>query len=320
MPESIIRNLVEEDFGYKREGSNWGRSEKHSSLIVNESSEKWYWNSEHIGGTALDYLILIRHYTKDKAKELLGIREKFNIGQYIETPEKVYYNPFEKMVDIMWELGKGNRGYWYKRKLTDKTIDRYRLGFYDGWSMFPLYIGDTFVNFQCRRDEPEKKIRLWYTEEKWKPVLINAEILNIVDKVFITEGTVDALLLTQEGIPAVAQTSGAVYWSPFWYSSFNRIKSIYYITDNDEAGRIAAGRVSKALGQDRVKVYQFKDKAEKYDTVDFFRDGGNAKEFKELVEKDSKYLFEIGELNASRPKNKRSERRFLRTKGTQRPY
>jgi DNA primase len=115
--------------------------------------------------------------------------------------------------------------------------------------------------------------------------------------VFITEGTIDSILLTQEGIPAVAQTAGAVYWSPYWYPYFSNVKDIYYITDNDEAGRRAAARVAMALGQDRVHIYQFEGKKEKFDTVDFFREGGTAKDFKELVKSGSKYLFETGELN-----------------------
>lgn len=297
----ILQDLVAEDFGYKKEGANWGRAEQHSSLVVNEENQKWYWNSENKGGDALAYLMQIRGYTKDKALEMLGIREKISMGAMkVDEKGQVYYPPYEKMVDSFWRLGQYDRDYWYRRCLKDGTIDRYRLGFYDGWYTIPLYVNNRFVNLQCRRDQPKKQIRLWYREEKWKPALINVDLLSLVDTVFITEGTVDAILLTQEGIPAVAQTAGAVYWSPYWYPFFSRVKNIYYITDNDEAGRKAAARVAKSLGEDRTYIYQFTNGKEKYDTVDFFRDGGNAKDFKDMVKSGSKNLFEIGELNEYR--------------------
>jgi DNA primase len=307
MTESILVNLVQEDFGLKKEGANWYRAEEHSSLIVNADTGRWFWNSENKGGDALAYLIQIRHYNKAKALEMLGIREKLATGLMpLEEKERPVNAPYEKMVDVLWDLGKTNRDYWYSRKLTDKTIDRYRLGFYDGWNTVPLYIGSELINLQCRRDIPEKKIRLWYHEEKWRPVLINADMLNLVDTIFITEGTIDCILLTQEGIPAVAQTSGAVYWSPYWYPFFSRMKNIYYITDQDEAGRKAAARVAQALGEDRVLIYQFENKKEKFDTVDWFREGGTAKEFKELVKANSKSLSEIGEMNEYRIRHRRS--------------
>lgn len=301
----ILQDLISEDFGYIKEGQNWGRAEKHSSLVVNEEAQRWYWNSENKGGDALAYLILIRGYDKKKALEMLDIRQKISSGYVPAIKEQRYFTPYEKMVNAFWKAGQTEREYWYHRKLTDRTIDRHRLGFYDGWYFMPLYINDRFVNFQCRRDKPEKKIRLWYKEANWKPVLINADILNLVDKVFITEGTVDALLLNQEGVPAVAQTAGAVYWSPYWYPYFSRVKEIYYVADNDDAGRKAAARVAQALGEDRTRIFQFDIDKKKYDTVDFFRDGGTAKEFRQLVEGNSKYLFETGEINEYRTRPRR---------------
>lgn len=302
----ILQNLVQEDFGYKHEGRTWGRAEEHSSLVVDEDNQRWYWNSENKGGDVLSYLIQIRGYSKKKATEILENLENISRGILVsEKKEHGFYTPYEKMVNTFWESGKTNREYWYNRKLKDGTIDRYRLGYFDGWYFVPLYLNGKFVNFQCRRDVPDKKIRLWYREEKWTPVLINADLLNFVDAIFITEGTIDAILLTQEGLPSVSQTAGAVYWSPYWYPYFSRVKKIYYIADNDDAGRKAATRVATCLGEDRTLIYQFEGKKDKYDTVDFFRDGGTVGELKSLIEHDSKYLFELGELNEYRTRHRR---------------
>ena len=77
--------------------------------------------------------------------------------------------------------------------LVDSTIDRYRLGFHDGWYLIPLYEDGLFLNFQKRRDDPNKRINYWYNSSH--PVILNAEILEFVDYIYITEGTVDSLYL-----------------------------------------------------------------------------------------------------------------------------
>lgn len=296
MNNGLLQVLVEEDSGYKREGNNWGRSIEHSSLVVNEEAQRWFWNSENIGGTALDYLVLVRGLEKKAAEKILETRGRIITGSFFDpTNEEKFYMPQEKLVDLLWELGKGNRQYWYDRKLTDKTVDRFRLGFYNGWSLIPLYRNDVFINFQMRRDKPNKAITQWYKTEEWVPTLINQGILQFVDTVFITEGAVDALLLSQEGIPAVAQNTSA-FWSAEWFPLFSNVKKIYYIADNDKTGRNAAVRVAKGLGVDKVRIFQFKGKAEKYDTGDYFKEGGNAVEFRKMVEEQSQNLFEIGEL------------------------
>lgn len=301
----ILQALVEEDFGYKKEGKGWGRGEERSSLVVDETKQVWYWNSEHKSGDALAYLIQIRGIEKKKARELLAIREKLAVGIYSQPKEILPYYPYEKLVDLFWELGKKDREYWYKRKITDRTIDRYRLGNFEGWNLIPLYSNNQFVNFQCRRDVPEKRIKFWYKVPDWKHVLINPELLNLVDTIFITEAPTDAILLTQEGIPAVSQSGGSGHWNQAWYPLFSRVKDIYYIADNDEAGRRGAFKVATSLGEGRTHIYQFEGKREKYDTGDYFKEGGNAKEFKELVTKESKYLFEIGEMNEYRSRFRR---------------
>lgn len=301
----ILQTLIDEDFGYKKEGNNWGRAEAHSSLVVDETKQRWYWNSEGKGGNAFDYLIQVRGMEKKKARELLAIREKI-IFSVPSEDETLPYQPYEKLVDTFWKLGKSEREYWYHRKITDRTIDRYRLGSFDGWSLIPLYRNDRFVNFQCRRDLPEKRIKLWYRDPEWKHVLINQELLNLVDTIFITESPTDAILLTQEGIPAISQSGGSGHWNQAWYALFSRVNNIYYITDNDDAGRRAACKVAMSLGEGRTHIYQFEGKKAKYDAGDYFKEGGNAKEFKQMVVSESKFLFEIGEVNEYRPRLGRS--------------
>lgn len=306
----LLQSFIDEDFGYKHEGRNWGRSEKHSSLVVNESEQKWYWNSENKGGDVIQYLIAIRGMNRKSAEELAKSKGR-TIGAGANYDESQDYYAYEKLVDALWSFGRNNREYWYDRKLSDRTIDRYRLGFWNGWNTIPLYSNSNFVNFQCRRDIPSKSMKYWYNGGE--PVLMNAELLQLVDTIYMTEGTVDSLLLNQEGLPSVAHSGGSGYWNPHWYPLFSRVSRIYYIADNDRAGKWAANRIANSLGQGKVLIYQFNTDKERYDTVDFFRDGGTIEELKELIHKDSKHCFEIGELNGNNSSFKRSGIKFQRS-------
>lgn len=303
MNGELLQSLIYDDFGYVKEGRNWGRSERHSSLVVNEEEQKWYWNSEGMGGGPLEYLIKVRKLTKDKAKEILNLRER--IVTYAGEEEVISENPQEILVDLLWKMGKGNREYWYKRCFTDNTIDSNRLGFYDGWSLIPLYRSGRFVNFQCRRDEPSKFIKYWYDIHGFEPVLINSEILELVDLIYITEGPTDSILLNQFGIPSVAHTGGSGYFNPGWIPLFNRVKSIYYIQDNDSAGVWGSMRVSDNLGLGRVRIFKFDNDKEGYDTGNYFQDGGTPDELRKMVESESKYSFEIGEIDEIKSRRKR---------------
>src|SRR5690606_9422114 len=114
-----------------------------------------------------------------------------------------------KLVEVFWHNGKleGNRDYWYHRGFTDQTIDRFQLGWYDGWSTLPIFMDGAFRNFQIRRDIPEKRIKNWYSGVG--PLLFNSDILKVSSEVVITEGPTSAIRLVQEGIPCLSHTGGA---------------------------------------------------------------------------------------------------------------
>jgi DNA primase len=307
---TLLQELIQEDFGIS--GNNrWFSSVEHSSLVYDSDKDIFFWNSQNIRGDVLEYLIKVRGISRKKAEEILKTNTRV-VGSVVEETETGDTKPYEKLVDLLWTLGKDNRDYWYKRCLTDRTIDNNRLGFYNGWNLIPLTVGEKFVNFQCRRDDP-KRIQYWYRHKDFQPVILNQEILQLVDTIFITEGPVDSILLNQEGIPTVSHTGGSGYWNPIWYPLFQRIKNIYYIQDNDSAGLWGSKRVSEGLGVNRVKIFQFDNDIKGYDAGNYFQEGGNATEFKEMVETNSKYSFEIGDLSDKKRNNqkiRRSNREF----------
>ena len=286
----LLQILIDEDFGYEHEGRVWGRSTEHSSLVVKEDEQLWFWNSRGLKGNVKDYLIKIRGMKPRDAERFVNERSKITVLGNFSRAES--YTPYDKLIDLLWTNGRHNRKYWYDRQLTDETIDKNRLGFFNDWYTIPLYKNGYFLNFQCRRDEPKKSIKLWYDNVGFKPVLYNAEVLNFVSEIFITEGIVDAILLNQLGIPSISKSSGAYHWDDGWYQNFNNIKLIYYMADNDTAGENAARKIAKSLGTERVKVFRFVGKPEHYDTGDFFRDGGTKEDFLKMVKEESQFIFE----------------------------
>lgn len=286
MTDSLLYKFIDEDFGIEGRGK-WYHSDQHDSLVYNSEDDFFFWNSRGIKGNALDYLILVRGMDKEQASNFL----KNSYGAFKENkPDGVRTPPYEKLVELMWNNGKKNRDYWYHRKLTDSTIDRYKLGFYEGWYLIPMYENGEFANFQCRRDEPKKTINQWYRHGH--PILFNEGILPFTKTIYITEGTVDAILLNQEGFPAVSP-NGTNTWQISWFSKFTHIENIYYVEDHDAAGRNGSKLVANCLGLDRVKIVSFDDKPDKYDSVDFFRDGGTKETYKDWISTHSRYLFQM---------------------------
>ena len=292
MNGEILKVLVEEDFGLTGYG-NWFRARDHNSLVVDYRSGVFFWNSKEIIGKPKDYLMAVRKMSETDAIEYLkmygGDAEVKTI--YVEEREEDEPVIYQKLVDILWKNGRTERKYWYDRLITDATIDRFKLGYYEGWYTVPFFYEDQMVNIQKRRDEPEKRIKAWYRGVK--PVLFNKDIMNITSKVVMTEGLVDAILLNQYGIPAISKVGGSSTWNDNWLKFFDSQKRIYLVFDNDEAGRKGAIRFANKLGEYRCRVYTFEDYPEKYDVIDFFKDEGTIEEFREQIFNNSKYSFEI---------------------------
>lgn len=284
--ETLLEKIIGLDFEIKGSGSRWRNTAEHSSLILDLDNQLWFWNSKGIlHKKPIEYLTLIRRMPERQAKELVKDLVYVTGTELLPPGKKDIVVQNEKLVDVFWKNGINDRDYWYRRGLTDRTIDIYKLGKHDGFWTLPIYMDGKFMNFQCRTDVPAKKIKSWYRGVG--PLLFNSSILPFVSFVFITEGPVDAIVLNQHGFPAVSHTGGAVGWNDAWFPYFKRQKEIFYVADNDLSGYTAVNRVAKSLGEYRVKVVSFIDYPLKYDVVKFFLDGGTKEKFRELVVKAS---------------------------------
>lgn len=294
MSDTILERLVEEDFGLSHSTARWSKAGDHDSLVVDKDKNLFYWNSKNIIGGPLDYLMKVRGMPFKEAKNFLKHLGYGDTVIYtIKENEKEDIVVYPKLVTAFWENGKDNREYWYNRKFTDLTIDRFQLGYNNEWYTIPVFMDNVLRNFQIRRDKPNKQIKNWYRHVG--PLLFQDEVLKYTDKVYLTEGPTDAIALLQQGIPAVSQTAGSENFTNDWFPYFVTQKEIFIVFDNDSAGKFGAKKVAEKLGIYRCRLYNFDDMDKGYDPVDFFRDGGTKEEFLSLVDEKAKHTYELEE-------------------------
>lgn len=273
----LLRELIEEDFGIEHDTGDYWRAEQHDSLVLNYKTGIFYWNSKDISGSVEEYYKYVRGETPPP--KFLLKKSGFTLDEEPIRIEEV--NVYPPLVDAYWNLGKKHREYWYKRLLNDSTIDRFKLGYNNGWYCLPIYKDGDFYNIQFRRDDPEKAVTQRY---KRPPFLFNSAILPIVNEVILTEGIVDAILLSQMGFPAVSKNTGAGGWFSSWIRYFTNVNKIVLLFDNDEAGERGMLKGTEILGAHRCTGYTFSDFDKKgYDVIDYFRDGHTKEEFIEML-------------------------------------
>jgi hypothetical protein len=290
---SLLEVLMDEDFGLNtREGSRWGNTDDHSSMVLDKDKGIFYWNSRGIVGTAITYLIQVRGMTVRDAKKYIEDFGQLRGLTVVKNNKNQDVVVSPKLVDVFFENGKNNREYFYKRGLNDRIIDSFKLGFYNDFNTVPFYENFNFKNFQLRRENP-KTIYGYY--RGIGPLMFNSDILRLVDKIYYTEGPVDAMIMIQNGLPAVSSNCSGGYLGK-WISRFVNIKEINILFDNDEAGNLESKRLAKFLGESRCKIYNFWDFGKfgnGYDPVDYFRDGHTANDLKKLLDDKIRYSCEV---------------------------
>lgn len=269
----------------------WLHGAINDSLVVDTKDQIFFWNSRGIVGDAYVWLTKVKGLTHDEAKDYLKQLDNFNTEfiQTIRNREETVVYP--KLIDLFYEEGQRNsKEYWEKRGINNETINRYKLGYHDGWYFIPIFQDGLFRNFQMRREVPEKAIRSYYTNVG--RLLFNAEIMKITDSVIITEGPTDCLRLVQEGIPCVSHNAGSEAWNDDWFKYFIHQRDITVCYDNDDAGRFGAAKVARNLGIYRTKVFTFDGHEKGYDIIDWFRDGYNLDDLLFTIDKQAKYLYQ----------------------------
>lgn len=293
MTDSILKKLVGSRFNVVGSG-RYLKTLEHDSLVIDTEKDYFYWNSKGIRGTPLDWLVKIENFPLNTAKEILNSL-LFAVTEYDLKEEKAEENQSfdlnEDIVEYFYENGLTNREYWYKRKFTDRIIEEFKLGYYNGWYTIPIYVDGKLRNISMRRDFPRKAVKSF--KKGVGPLPFNFDIIKHFSKIYFVEGPTDVISMVQNGLPAVCTNSGTHFFDDSWLHYFINVKTIFILFDNDEAGISGARYMANKLGIYKCKIYCFWNFGDKYDPNDFFVDGHTAQELKDLVNKEFKYAFEI---------------------------
>ena len=201
------------------------------------------------GGSIIDYLVEVEDMDQaqaiSKAKELAGVAD---------SPE-AEGEPIEKMALPIVDKAQQNNDYYYNRGLTDKTIEKYRLGYLpDGHSLgtafkYYLPVSDTFYIMRSDKDGKERY------RNAGKPELFNAKYLQDPSLtggfIFVTEGLFDALSLEELERPAISLNSNSMADTFIKAVEDNRerlgCKTFVLALDNDNPGRETTAKIKAAL-------------------------------------------------------------------------
>jgi hypothetical protein len=246
------------------------------SANLNLVTGLWRCQAEAIGGSPIDFVMLLRGVNAQQAIEEVG--EAAGLG-----PRKGYR---EAAVEGWHEAGLRNidlqRWFVEKRGFTPETVAAYQLGWDGERVTIPI------------RDEAGKLVNVrrylrGTTGEAGKMLGFagNNEMrlwpLPVPDReVLLVEGEWDAILARQMGFAhAMTVTSGAGNFNTGWVSLFadHRVTVAY---DNDTAGRRGAqkvaGLLSRADPPARVFILQIPNLPDKGDVTDFFVEQGRTPE------------------------------------------
>ncbi len=186
------------------------------------------------------------------------ISQTITIPKLIQKPKSIF-NP-------CWvENNHGNlssefRDYLNQRGIPNEIINRHRIGEYKlfnkekqeyiRWITIPIL--NELANpvyFKLRRDPSStEKPKSKFFPAGNESSVFNVELLNTEqERVFITEGELDALVLEAHGLIAVSSTAGAGTFKDAWVKFFEKAKEVYICYDNDEEGKKGASMVAKKL-------------------------------------------------------------------------
>lgn len=173
-----------------------------------------------------------------------------------------------------------------QRGFEKKTIIEWQIG-WDG-SRYTIPVRDAdgaLVNvrrYQMGGGHTNKMLNL---PGHGSAALFRPDILRDNDRIVITEGETDCILLNQTGIPAVTHTAGAATFRTQWAGQFIE-KDVWVCYDADDAGRKGAKRVQEILSEyaRNVFIISIPQTTKGADVTDFIHlEGHSKREFEELM-------------------------------------
>jgi len=228
---------------------------------------------EHLGGNGV---LLPQTVVADRAQR-----------QRIDTERK------QAALDVMaakWSVAHRyhaqmtDRSYWHGQGLTDQSIDRWNLGWTPECPTFrqspshtiPITAGGKLLNIRHRLTQPQSRGDKYRPQMAGLPALMfGYDLCKAEPVLMLVEGEVKAMLLTQEGFPAVG-IPGASTFKPHWVSWFADVLEVFVAFD--PGAETQAAKVCEALGN-KAKLVTLPVKPDDF----FVRYGGTRRLFTEFI-------------------------------------
>lgn len=173
--------------------------------------------------------------------------EKMTMIKQYDCPDESILHPLtEKAIN-----------YFATRKISEDTLNAFKVSCDEnGNIVFPFYRDDklTFVKFRV----PEKHIKGSGKPKEWaksntEPILFGMDNVSFDDKLYITEGMIDALSLYEAGVTNVVSVpSGCenLEWLNICEDWLSNFEEIVIFGDNDDPGVKMQMAVMRRLGED----------------------------------------------------------------------
>lgn len=262
--EEVARYLLPHG---KRVGNEWCVAnilgEAGNSLKVHLTGDKsgvWADFAIGDGGDLLNLWALKRNRSLKEAlteaQQYLGVGQlKFEAYKQkkFERPSPAKVNSVTHMSPVMNYLIDG-------RKLTGKTIQTFGIGELDRKIVFPyMRDGELILVKYLGLDRPEGKKQI-YVEANCEPCLFGWQALpDNTRTIALTEGEIDAMTLSQYGIPTLSVPFGGGNgkkheWLEYEFDRLAMFDEILLCLDDDREGQAAVAELITRLGRHRCRV------------------------------------------------------------------
>jgi|GEM_PF-5790238 len=162
-----------------------------------------------------------------------------------------------------------------KTRIPDERIIReYNLGYCPEKNRFtiPIYVGKDCYNIKLVSFTNRIKQLNWARGKKGRVQLFGRDSLESSNRIIISAGEWDRLVLRCYDFPSITGTAGENTWLAEWNEEF-RHKRVFVVYDQDATGRSAAIKVASNLFYyaDEVRIVSFDiDMGKGGDTSDYF--------------------------------------------------
>lgn len=142
------------------------------------------------------------------------------------------------------------------RGISKSTLQRFDIGFNNGWIQFPFWYNGKVVNIKSRTID--KKFKL---ESGGMTIPFNFDTIKGVSKVLITEGEIDALSSYEAfpNMPVISLPNGvkSLDWLNKFWSQMDKVDHFIIAVDGDEVGKECLAELSNRLGKHRCSYIEY---------------------------------------------------------------